>query len=341
MNRFSVHLWLQDKPLTIQLWIKLTLYLCLCTLLVLFSLFFLVPGVKFSAESVVPLIVLFLIVCGMNIFIAKLSLQNVVEPLEKIKTNLDHIKNKNWSEPIYQVSRKDEIGKLINTLSQIQRNVTEINEEEEFFYQSVSHGLKTPIMVIRNCCEAYFDGIYHDEAVEIILKESRTLEIGIKKLLYVTSLEHMLGNRSDFACFDLDRMLSESAQRFMGNDKHVRVDYEPISDVFISGNREAIQTVFDNIFENALRYAKSHIEVKVIPTEKEVLASITNDGNPIPEKTLSMLFEKFFRGSGGHFGLGLYISRKIVSFHQGDIWAENLSDGVRFSITLKRNAREA
>lgn len=80
-----------------------------------------------------------------------------------------------------QVARRDEIGTIVNTLSQIQRNVVELNEDEEFFYHSVSHGLKTPIMVIQNCCAAYQDGIYGSEAIDIIMKESLAVEAGIRK----------------------------------------------------------------------------------------------------------------------------------------------------------------
>lgn len=95
-----------------------------------------------------------------NLFAAKLAARRITEPLERLAGNLERIKGKNWSEPVLQVARRDEIGTLVNTLSQIQRNVVELNEDEEFFYQSVSHGLKTPIMVIQNCCAAYQDGIY-------------------------------------------------------------------------------------------------------------------------------------------------------------------------------------
>ena len=113
------------------------------------------------------------------------------------------IRNKNWKEKIYQVTRKDEVGRIINTLSAIQTNVNEINEDEELFYQSVSHGLKTPIMVIQNCCTAYQDGIYGDEAIDIIMHESVVLEAGIKKLLYVSSFDHMLGMKNEFVAVDL------------------------------------------------------------------------------------------------------------------------------------------
>ena len=53
---------------------------------------------------------------------------------------------------------------------------------------------------------------------------------------------------------------------------------------------------------------------------------------------MDRLFEKFFKGSDGNFGLGLYIAKKIVTFHRGEIWAENHPQGVRFRVLLKPDA---
>lgn len=39
--------------------------------------------------------------------------------------------------------------------------------------------------------------------------------------------------------------------------------------------------------------------------------------------------------------LGLYIAKKIVQFHKGDIWASNWADGVRFQLLLRREDRMA
>ena len=81
--------------------------------------------------------------------------------------------------------------------------------EDESFLSGVSHGLKTPIMVIQNCCAAYQDGIYGSEAIDIIMKESLAVEAGIRKLLYVSSFDHMLGKQSDFRPVELRGLMEE------------------------------------------------------------------------------------------------------------------------------------
>lgn len=180
MNRFATRYWLQDWPLSVQLWACLSLAEGLTLAAILLYVLLLLrpeePGQWYGLAALFPLLLI------ANLFAAKLAARRITEPLERLAGNLERIKGKNWSEPVLQVARRDEIGTLVNTLSQIQRNVVELNEDEEFFYQSVSHGLKTPIMVIQNCCAAYQDGIYGSEAIDIIMKESLAVEAGIDQL---------------------------------------------------------------------------------------------------------------------------------------------------------------
>ena len=110
----------------------------------------------------------------------------------------------------------------------------------------------------------------------------------------------------------------------------------------VSGNEAALQTVFDNLVENGLRYAASYIRMELTGEEEGgYLLTVENDGAPIPQPTLNVLFQKFYKGADGNFGLGLYIAKKIVQFHKGDIWASNWADGVRFQLLLRREDRMA
>jgi len=337
MSRFSGRDWLQNRPLAFQLWTVLSL----CTLLstgagLLYARFFLAPGgPALDPERRWGLLSLVLLLLIANLFAAKLAAQRVTEPLEKLAENLARIRGKNWEEKIVQVHRKDEIGQLINTLSQIQRNVVEINEEEELFYQTVSHGLKTPIMVIQNCCAAYHDGIYGDEALDIIMKESLTLEKSVRKLLYVSSFDYMLGQHSDFCPVRLTELCQACRTRFVGNERGIRITTGVPEELVVLGNAAALQTVFDNIVENALRYAVSYVHIRAQEDPSGCLITFENDGRQIPRKVMDLLFEKFYKGADGNFGLGLYIAKKIVLFHKGEIWAENHPQGVRFRVLLK------
>ena len=69
----------------------------------------------------------------------------------------------------------------------------------------------------------------------------------------------------------------------------------------------------------------------------QVIVSVKDTGEGIPEKILPKLFSKFsVSNSTTGTGLGLYISKNIIEAHDGRVWAENNSDenGATFSFTL-------
>ena len=174
------------------------------------------------------------------------------------------------------------------------------------------------------------------------MKESLAVEAGIRKLLYVSSFDHMLGKQSDFRPVELRGLMEECRRRFRGNERGIRLEVDVPAGLTVSGNEAALQTVFDNLVENGLRYSASYIRMGLTGEEEGgYLLTVENDGAPIPQPTLNVLFQKFYKGADGNFGLGLYIAKKIVQFHKGDIWASNWADGVRFQLLLRREDRMA
>lgn len=332
---------MQDKPLAYQLFVKLSIYSALVGAAAIAYMAVCVFSAKqLTGEQWAEIVCLFMMVLTVNLFISRSITARITEPFEKLAKNMARIKNKNWKEKIYQVNRKDEVGRIINTLSAIQTNVNEINEDEELFYQSVSHGLKTPIMVIQNCCTAYQDGIYGDEAIDIIMHESVVLEAGIKKLLYVSSFDHMLGKKNEFVAVDLAKLCEQCVKRFEAGTNGVAIELDVPQGIMINGNAEALETLFCNIIENAIRYVKTKIRIFLKEDGANYIIVFENDGKPIEQKTMEMLFDKFYKGPRGSFGLGLYIARKIAIFHGGDIWAENVENGVQFHVALKKYNEE-
>ena len=332
---------MQDKPLAYQLFVKLSIYSALVGAAAIAYMAVCVFSAKqLTGEQWAEIVCLFMMVLTVNLFISRSITARITEPFEKLAKNMGRIRNKNWKEKIYQVNRKDEVGRIINTLSAIQTNVNEINEDEELFYQSVSHGLKTPIMVIQNCCTAYQDGIYGDEAIDIIMHESVVLEAGIKKLLYVSSFDHMLGKKNEFVAVDIAKLCEQCVKRFEASTNGAAIELNVPQGIMINGNAEALETLFCNIIENAIRYVKTKIRIFLKEDGANYIIVFENDGKPIEQKTMEMLFDKFYKGPKGNFGLGLYIARKIAIFHGGDIWAENVENGVQFHVALKKYAEE-
>ena len=79
------------------------------------------------------------------------------------------------------------------------------------------------------------------------------------------------------------------------------------------------------------------IEISTYDLENYSFVTISNNGPLIPESSLESIFDSGFttKGEVKGTGLGLYMSKLIVeNNHKGSIFAENLDEGVRFTIKL-------
>jgi signal transduction histidine kinase len=100
--------------------------------------------------------------------------------------------------------------------------------------------------------------------------------------------------------------------------------------------------VFDNLTNNAIRYAKEgrYIDIETEALRDKVRISFITHANPVPADELEKIFDKLYRleksratGTGGT-GLGLSISRRIIELHGGTLTARQAEHGTAFDIYL-------
>lgn len=101
--------------------------------------------------------------------------------------------------------------------------------------------------------------------------------------------------------------------------------------------------IFGNLLENAVRHGAGAVSVSIrahaarsgVPTG--VVVSVCDQGDGVPEETLSWVFKKFWRGGSrrGGTGLGLYIVKGLVEAHGGTITVGRAAGGgAEFRFTL-------
>jgi len=102
-----------------------------------------------------------------------------------------------------------------------------------------------------------------------------------------------------------------------------------------------IEQVFINLLENAVKYtpAGTAIEISATAMDGMVRVEVADRGPGLPAGEETKVFEKFYRVPGATatsgIGLGLTISRGIITAHGGRIWAENRAGGgAAFHFTL-------
>src|SRR5690625_6254841 len=77
---------------------------------------------------------------------------------------------------------------------------------------------------------------------------------------------------------------------------------------------------------NGVRYASTHVDVKMTETKEQVFIAITDDGTGIDEAIRPYLFHRFVKGKTGDTGLGLAISRAIIEQTGGYITVHNTEE---------------
>jgi len=109
-------------------------------------------------------------------------------------------------------------------------------------------------------------------------------------------------------------------------------------------DRHALERVLNQLLANAMKYAAGRpIEVQVRGLDGEATLTVRDHGVGIPPQQEDVIFERFSRPAPvqnyGGFGLGLWLVRRIVAAHGGEIHATNAADGgAVFSIKLPRGA---
>ena len=115
----------------------------------------------------------------------------------------------------------------------------------------------------------------------------------------------------------------------------VQVRLAPDLPPVLAGELE-VERVLTNLLENAAEWTQpgGGILIGASAAADMLTAWVENQGPPIPASELGEIFDKFFTHREGGSGLGLAICRRVVEAHGGEIHAENLERGPRFTFTL-------
>ena len=191
--------------------------------------------------------------------------------------------------------------------------------------QNISHDFKTPIAVIQSYAEAIYDGVSDPNEAVVIAKQAELLNGKVKQLLELNKLEY-LKDQNEFE----DVSIKEIIQNIVDNHKYRTELFWDISldDSTYYGVKENFYSAFNNIVDNAIRYAKTKIEIKL----KNKKLTLYNDGESISEKFIDELFRPYEKGKKGEFGLGMSIAQKTCSHFNLILKVDNINDGVMFTI---------
>ena len=211
------------------------------------------------------------------------------------------------------------------------------DQKQQEFLQEASHELKTPIMVIRSYIQSLIDGIIPKEDMNKTLQnmenETFKMEKRVHSLLNITKMDHLANQSLQIEDVNLKDLILKKVNRFEW--RNIEIDWDlNLEDIICECDKEKLEVVLDNVFDNQLKYAYNEVRVTLKKEKEYVVIKIYNDGPQIKEENKEKVFQKFQKGEDGEFGLGLAIAKFIVELHEGKIWTVNEDNGVSFYINI-------
>lgn len=256
----------------------------------------------------------------------------------------------------------DEPNKIAESFEKMRVNLkdafnTQLKSEKEKqdIIQSLSHDLRSPLTLIKGHVELLQSGAYKNE--ERLKRYLNVIEKSTNRAVALVDDLNVL-SKIDDSDFILDKkevllndFINEKFEDYktLAKEKHlnfcVNIDSE-LNDAVVYIDKSQISRVIDNIITNSFRYVDEggSIEVDISQNEQDkVVFKIKDSGAGFRKEDLPNVFNRFYKGdksranSNGNSGLGLYICKKIIDKHSGEIRVFNENGAVvEFSIWKKK-----
>lgn len=270
------------------------------------------------------------IVVGFFFVVLMMWVLTLIHPLNQIRSYIERIKVGKDAE--LKLNRKDEIGELADALVSMREELLRQERTKEEMIHNISHDLKTPIATIKSYGESIKDGIYPyetlEKSVDVIIENADRLEEKVHSLLFMNRVEYLISQDCEGISSDMKEIVELVIQNIKVIKPEIQIKTD-LEEVFFDGLAEPWRVVVENIIENALRYAKTNIDIHL--NEEDGL-TIANDGPSMDEDRIKVLFKPYEMGQGGRFGLGLSIVAKVCAANRYEVCGENTADGVIFRI---------
>ena len=219
------------------------------------------------------------------------------------------------------------------------------------FLSLISHELRTPLALIISSIKLISSARTGEankkerEILSILEKEGNRLARIISNLILMSELKFQ-GDEHPRKWINLKDITEKMVNSLKGDarEKHIVINNRVsnnLPDLYVVKNQ--IRQVVVNLLDNAIKFNREGGKVTVRARKKRdhVQFEVEDTGLGITKDKLGKIFDPFQQAEDpvtrkvGGAGLGLAISKEIITAHGGKIWAENLFEGgSRFIFTL-------
>ena len=294
---------------------------------------------RFLKNYIVSVSLVFLLVLAAILWIEF----RVVRPFYKMKDFAEAVATGNLDKPL-EMDRKNMFGAFTESFD-IMREELKISKERELqaniskkeLVAELSHDIKTPVASIKAMSEILSLKEDRDELrdkIKSIGEKADHIDSLVSNLFTSTlqELERMETYAIDLESTCISDMIKTADNRGLVNE------FE-IPECLIRGDRTRLNQVITNIIFNSYKYANTEIDVAASIEMDSLIVSFTDKGGGVSEEELSIITQKYKRGKNAEgiqgTGLGLFISKELMSDMEGSLEVANADGGFRVTLSFK------
>lgn len=278
-----------------------------------------------------------------------LALNQMVVPIKKAKRALLSYLQEGKL-PELPMHFQDEVGVLMQSVQQTLISLDQLLQEKKDMVALLSHDIRSPLNTSSSLAEliriksddaeikTYCEQIQQQNAKQIRLF-NMVLELLREDQGENEKLPTEKVNLAELIDEAVSSLSLEIGQKLLEVEKNVPTN------IYISIQRTAFAQVLTNLLHNAIKFSPRQGKIQIVSYVRnaEVRISLSDEGIGFAAKDdLHLVFDRFTqvrrKGTEGEpsTGLGLYLSRKIVRRHHGELRAHSEGEhkGSTFSITL-------
>lgn len=268
------------------------------------------------------------------LFPAWLSIRIAMRPWNKVINEISLRTSEDLS-PLKEVPKHMELRQMVDATNLFLARVQESSDRERVFIADAAHELRTPLAAMRINVEALQSYVSSNNQQEllagIIRSNSRAARL-VNQLLLMMHSEVRIDTVMEPV--PLTTLIQErmAALAPLAAERRIELEFYSDDEVWITGVRERLMSLIDNLIENAVKYSPEggRVEVDVRSLDKSAQLRVSDAGPGIPFELRERVFDRFFRDpnqiqSGS--GLGLAIVKAVAQQHNSSVCLSTSAEG--------------
>ena len=179
------------------------------------------------------------------------------------------------------------------------------------------------------------------ESFEVIDRQSKRMTVMINQILELARLDSKIEITKEEILFSDKLKKTLEDYEILFNNKNIKLTQDIEDNIKVFGNEILIMRMIDNLLSNALKYAKSEVNI-VLAKKNSIILEVADDGIGISDEEKVNIWNRFYKvdksrttTEDNSSGLGLSITKKIIDLHNWKIGVlDNNPNGAKFVVNL-------